>query len=65
MSSTEFGLLKISNESDRITVASILYKNGYEVKPVRRRKNGKSFEYFVGYKPASMDEPQGRSADEG
>ncbi len=64
MSSTEIRLLKIGNESDRVTVASILYKNGYEVKPVRRKKNGKSYEYYVGYKPTSMDEPQGRAADE-
>lgn len=64
MSNTEIGLLKIGNESDRITVASILYKNGYEVKQVRRKKNSKSYEYFVGYKPASMDEPLGKTADE-
>ena len=60
----EMILLRIGNESDRVTVASILYKNGYEVKPVRRKKNGKSYEYFVGCRIAS-DEPQGGAADEG
>lgn len=65
MSNREMGLLKISNEADRVTVASILYKNGYEVKPVRKKKNGKSYEYYVGYKPTSAEELQGGAADEG
>ena len=56
-------LLKIGNEADRVTVASILYKNGYEVKPVRRKKNGKSYEYFVGCKPA-VDDGQGGAPDD-
>lgn len=64
MSNTEMILLKIGNEADRVTVASILYKNGYEVKPVRRKKNGKSYEYFVGCRPAD-DESKGGSPDEG
>ena len=41
---TTSGTLKINNEADRIAVASILYKNGYTVKPYRFKKNGKSFE---------------------
>ena len=44
------GYLKIANEADRITVASILYKNGYAVKPVRTKKNGKTYEYYVQFK---------------
>lgn len=44
---TTSGTLKINNEADRIAVASILYKNGYTVKPYRFKKNGKSFEYCV------------------
>lgn len=47
--SKEVFYLKISNQADRVTVASILYNNGYSVQPVRRRKNGKSFEYLVKY----------------
>lgn len=43
------GLLRIANEADRIAVASILYKNGYTVKPHRYKKNGKSYEYCVQY----------------
>lgn len=58
-------LLKIANEADRVTVASILFKNGYEVKTVRKKKNGKTYEYFIGCKPGNPDEPQGGTADEG
>ena len=43
------GYLRISNESDRVEVAAILYKNGYSVSPVRCKKNGKTFEYYVKY----------------
>lgn len=39
--------LRIANQSDRVTVASILYANGYSVQPVRRKKNGRSYEYLV------------------
>lgn len=53
------GVLKIGNEADRVTVASILYKNGYTVKPVRRKKNGKSYEYYVSYRMNSLDEGDG------
>lgn len=52
----EKGYLKIGNEADRTTVASILYKNGYTVRPVRRKKNGKSYEYFVYFQLNSLDE---------
>lgn len=50
------GLLKISTEADRLTVASILYKNGYTVTPTRLKRNGKSYEYFVQY---SMEKKEG------
>lgn len=65
MSKEEYGLLKIGNEADRVTVASILYKNGYEVKPVRLKKNGKSYEYFVAFRPSDPKEMQGGSDNEG
>ena len=65
MSNNDLILLKIANEADRVTVASILFKNGYEVKTVRKKKNGKSYEYFVGCKLGGPDEPQGGTADEG
>lgn len=41
--------LRIANQADRVTVASILYNNGYSVSPAKRKKNGKSFEYLVKY----------------
>ncbi len=52
------GYLKISSENDRAAVANILYKNGYTVQPTRRRKNGRSFEYYVMYemKENTVDE---------
>lgn len=41
--------LKIASQADRVTVASILFANGYSVQPVKQRKDGKSFEYLVKY----------------
>ena len=41
--------LKIVSEADRVTVASILYKNGYSVQPVKQKKDGRSNEYLVKY----------------
>ena len=41
--------LQIGSEADRVTVASILYKNGYSVQPVKQKKDGRSNEYLVKY----------------
>ena len=57
------GYLKIGNEADRVTVASILYKNGYTTRPVRRKKNGKSYEYYVRYELNSLGDRE--VSDEG
>lgn len=65
MYAKESGYLRIANEQDRITVASILFNNGYEVKKVRRKKNGKSYEYFVSYQPACVGDLPGGDAFEG
>ena len=35
--SEKHGILQISNEADRMTVSSILFKNGYSITPVRRK----------------------------
>lgn len=43
------GYLKIANEADRATVANILFRNGYTVQTKRRKKNGKTYEYYVHY----------------
>lgn len=64
MRNKDMGLLKIGNEADRITVATILFKNGYEVKTVRKKKNGKSYEYYVAYRPVDPDEDIGEEFDE-
>ena len=47
--SEKAGYLKISNKEDRAAVASILFRNDYTVGEVRRKKDGKAFEYFVKY----------------
>lgn len=49
------GYLKISNENDRQAVASILFKNGYTVRTVRAKKNGKTYEYYVSYEKNPLD----------
>lgn len=50
------GILRISNEADRMTIVSILFKNGYSTVPVRRKK-GRANEYYVRYDlPDSIDE---------
>lgn len=64
MKKNDFSLLKIGNEADRVTVASILFKNNYEVKTVRKRKNAKSYEYYVGYRPTDFDDGKGEDSDE-
>lgn len=64
MKSNDIGLLKIGNEADRVTVASILFKNGYEVKTVRKRKNGRSYEYYVGFRPINFDDGKGGDSND-
>lgn len=59
------GYLRIASESDRVTVASILFNNGYSVQKARRKKNGKTYEYFVRYEPADANELPGGDAVEG
>lgn len=51
------GYLKIGNEADRTTVASILYKNGYSVSPVRKKRDGKTYEYYVEFEIKPRDIP--------
>ena len=47
-----------------MTVVAILYKNGYSVSPIRRKKNGRSYEYFVKYSHnESIDEIGGAPCD--
>ncbi len=53
--SGDYGYLKIKNEADRAEVATILYKNGYTVRPARRKKNGKTYEYYVAYRMNETD----------
>lgn len=58
------GILRISNEADRMTVVAVLYKNGYSVSPIRRKKNGRSYEYFIKYSyNESIDENGGTPCD--
>ena len=48
--SKEVFYLKIGSEADRVTVASILFRNGYSVQPVKQKKDGRSNEYLVKYR---------------
>ena len=64
MKKSDMSLLKIGNEADRVTVAAILVKNGYEVKTVRKKKNTKSYEYYVGYRPSDLEDGKGEEPDE-
>lgn len=52
------GYLRIANEADRATVATLLFKNGYRVSQVRQKKNGKTYEYFVKYERIAADMPE-------
>lgn len=52
------GYLRISNETDRATVATILFRNGYTVSPVRQKRNGKTYEYYVKFTKISLDMPE-------
>ena len=56
------GYLKIGNEADRITVASILYKNGYSVSPVRKKRDSKAYEYYVEYEQKSRNITEAEAA---
>ncbi len=49
------GYIRIANENDRMTVVSILYKNGYTVRPVRTLKNGKTYVYMIRYEQMAKD----------
>lgn len=55
------GYIRISNENDRITVASILFKNKYTVRTIRTKRNGRTYEYFVKYDKLPLDETGGGS----
>lgn len=39
--------IKITNEQDRIEVAKVLIKNGYAVKVIRVRRDGKSANEYM------------------
>ena len=59
------GYLRIESEADRLTVASILYKNRYEVTPVRNKKNGKTYEYFLKYRRVDYDKQEAEFNNDG
>ena len=54
------GFLRIANEADRVTVAAILYKNGYAVAPRRRKKSGSanSYDQILEYEMRAKDLPR-------
>lgn len=44
------GVIRIGNETDRLTVAAILYKNGYTVRPVKYKKASGRAENMLSYR---------------
>lgn len=51
----EIGYLRIENKDDREKIASVLFRNGYTVSTVRRKRNGRSYEYYVKYEMRSKE----------
>ena len=50
------GTLKIGSAEDREAIATILFRNGYTVHPVRYRPEGsKTYQYFVKYEMNGTD----------
>ena len=43
------GYLKIDSKEERLTVAQILFNNGYTVFPAKIKKNDKQNYYLVGF----------------
>ena len=50
--------LRVANEQDRVTVASILFKNGYTVMTARKRKPSKAADYYIRITRESPDLPE-------
>lgn len=55
--------LKIDRKEDRDVVATILYRNGYRVEPAKK-KNKKTFEYYVKCEQIENCEFQDEHVDE-
>jgi len=55
-------LIKVANGEDRLIVGKILLDNGYKVQIERKRKNGKTYEYYIRY--GMSDEEFGKGDDE-
>lgn len=51
----DVGYLKIESADDRATIAAILFKHGYTISTVRRKRNGKAYEYYVKYELRSRE----------
>lgn len=45
----DVGYLRIETAEDRDAVVGILFRNGYTVSPMRRKRSGRSYEYYVKY----------------
>ena len=55
------GLLAINNEEDRLTVLTILAKSGYTVSIAKKKKDGRSFRYFVKYEMIDQEIKEGEA----
>lgn len=52
---TRLGYLKLSNDDERAAIANILFKNGYTVRTVRRKRDGKSYDKYVEFELLTTD----------
>ena len=52
---TKLGYLKLGNDEERAAVASILFKNGYTVRTVKKKRDGKSYDKLVEFELRATD----------
>ncbi len=52
---TKHGYLRLANDEERQQVAAMLFKNGYTVRTVKKRRDGKSFDKYVEFELQPTD----------
>lgn len=48
------GFIRVTNREERMMVANILFREGYTVRPVRTKINGKNYDYLIHYEMQSQ-----------
>jgi len=52
---TKLGYLRLANDDERAAVATILFRNGYTVRNVKRKKDARSYEKLVEFELQTTD----------